>query len=204
MIRSLRTRLTYANVMSTLLVFGALGGTSYAVTQLDRNSVRSKHIRNGQVKRADLARNSVNSSKVRDGRLLALDLAAGQVPRGAQGPPGERGVQGTEGGLGFVGDRVTVQFEQAATPLADNTKQTYTVFCPDGQKAIGGALRGDATDSEFTDVVSSRPAISSTDPSAPTDGGTFTGWSATVENPTGGAPPDGNILPEIWVICVQE
>ena len=32
------------------------GGTAYAVTQIDRNSVQSKHIVNGQVKGVDLAR----------------------------------------------------------------------------------------------------------------------------------------------------
>jgi hypothetical protein len=102
----IRTRITFANVMSLTALFIALGGTSYAVTQLDKNSVRSKHIRNGQVKRADLARNAVNSSKVGNGTLLAQDLAAGQLPRGAQGvqgPQGERGSQGDQGPAGEPG-----------------------------------------------------------------------------------------------------
>jgi hypothetical protein len=192
LITSIRRLLTYANVMSTLLVFGALGGTSYAVTKLDRNSVKSSHIRNGQVKRPDLGRNSVNSSKVRDGRLLAADFAAGQVPQG------ERGIQGPSG----VIQTVTAQREIAGADLPDGTTQTYTVFCPDGQKAIMGGGRGDEDDSEGTTVGASRPLISPADTSSPTDGGTFSGWGLTVRNNPGA--PAADIRPEVWVFCAQE
>jgi hypothetical protein len=72
----IRGHLTYANVMATAAVFIALGGTSYAAVKLANNSVKSRHIANGQVKRADLARNAVDSSKVADGSLTKGDLAA--------------------------------------------------------------------------------------------------------------------------------
>src|SRR6478672_8746411 len=49
----IRRHLTYANVMATLAVFLVLGGGAYAAFHLPRNSVRSKNIVNGQVKRAD-------------------------------------------------------------------------------------------------------------------------------------------------------
>ena len=45
MMRRLRTHLSYANVMATIAVFIALGGTSYALTALPRNSVGPKQIR---------------------------------------------------------------------------------------------------------------------------------------------------------------
>jgi hypothetical protein len=51
--RSIRRRLTYSNVMVTILAFIVLGGGAYAAFHLPRNSVRSKHIKNGQVKLAD-------------------------------------------------------------------------------------------------------------------------------------------------------
>jgi hypothetical protein len=94
----LRPHLTYANVVSTLCLFIVLGGSSYAAVTLKRNSVRSKHIKNGQVKRPDVARNAIDSSKVRDGSLLGQDFAAGQLPVGAtgqQGPPGPQGPAGS-------------------------------------------------------------------------------------------------------------
>jgi hypothetical protein len=72
-----RPRLTYANVMSTIAVFLALGGTSYAVA---RNSIGS----------AQLKRNAVTSTKVRDHSLRAADLA----PSARIGQRGQRGPQG--------------------------------------------------------------------------------------------------------------
>jgi hypothetical protein len=74
----LRSSLTYANVMATLAVFLVLGGGAYAAFHLPNNSVRSKHIVNGQVKKADLAASSVVGAKVRDGSLRLKDAVVGQ------------------------------------------------------------------------------------------------------------------------------
>lgn len=79
----MRDKLTYANVMVTILAFIVLGGGAYAATHLKKNSVTSKAIRNGQVKRIDLATNAVVSSKVKDGSLLSGDFKAGQLTAGA-------------------------------------------------------------------------------------------------------------------------
>jgi Collagen triple helix repeat (20 copies) len=99
----LRNHLTYANVVSTLCLFILLGGSAVAAVRLSKNSVSSTHIKNGQVKRADLAANGVDSSKVDDGSLLSHDFAPGQVPRGEPGPQGERGPQGDQGPQGEQG-----------------------------------------------------------------------------------------------------
>jgi hypothetical protein len=78
----LRPRLTYANVAATLALVLALGGgTVYAANQLSKNSVRSKHIAKGAVKRPDLGRNAVTSPKVKDGGIKAADIAAGVIPK---------------------------------------------------------------------------------------------------------------------------
>jgi hypothetical protein len=51
MLRKLQSRLTYANVMSTIAVFGVLaGGVAFA---LERNEVKSRHIAPGEVKKSD-------------------------------------------------------------------------------------------------------------------------------------------------------
>ncbi len=75
----LRQKLTYPHVVSTLALFAALGGTAYAAVELQRDDVRSKHIKNGQVKNEDLADNSVTSPKVANGSLLEEDFAAGHL-----------------------------------------------------------------------------------------------------------------------------
>lgn len=97
MLTKLRSRLTFANVVSLIALFVALGGSSYAAVTLEKNSVRSTHIKNGQVKRVDLGRNAVNSSKVGDRSLLAQDFAAGQLPAGRQGEQGPKGDSGQPG-----------------------------------------------------------------------------------------------------------
>ncbi|MEX2464472.1 MAG: hypothetical protein WD428_01215, partial [Gaiellaceae bacterium] len=58
-----------ATVIACIALFVALGGTSVAAVTLARNSVLSKHIKNGQVKTADLGANAVNSAKVGNGSL---------------------------------------------------------------------------------------------------------------------------------------
>jgi hypothetical protein len=196
----IRGRLTFGNVMSVIALFIALGGTGYAAVALPKNSVGTSQIKKNGVGGPEIRKNAVRSGEVKNGALRAGDFAAGQLPAGPQGLQGLQGVQGVQGQRGTFGD-ITTQFEQAAAPLADNTSASYDVHCPDGQRALAGGARGDATDSEFTNVTSSRPIISTTSPGAPVDGGTFTGWRATVLNPTGGAPPGGDILPQVWVIC---
>lgn len=99
----MRMHLTYANVMATIAVFIALGGSSYAAVTLSQNSVRSKHIKNGQVKRGDLGRSAVDSTKVKDGALLRRDFRAGQIPAGPQGPQGPQGDTGRQGEAGLQG-----------------------------------------------------------------------------------------------------
>ena len=53
--RALTRRLTYANVMATLALFVALGGSAYAATRLKKNSVGTRQLKNGAVTEAKLA-----------------------------------------------------------------------------------------------------------------------------------------------------
>jgi hypothetical protein len=82
--RRIRSRLTYANVMATIAVFLVLGGGAYAAFHLPKNSVRSKNIKNGQVRQSDLAQAAVSSSKLDlvrfDQRSTEVDVT-GSVPQ---------------------------------------------------------------------------------------------------------------------------
>ena len=60
-----RTRLSFANVISAVALFVALGGGAYAAFTLPKNSVSSKNIVNGQVKRRDLASGSVRADALK-------------------------------------------------------------------------------------------------------------------------------------------
>jgi hypothetical protein len=92
----LRPRLSYANVVATLALFLALGGTGYAVSQLPANSVGSKQIRRGAVGPSELRSAAVSSRSLHDRtvRLRDLSLGARSALRGAIGPQGAAGPPG--------------------------------------------------------------------------------------------------------------
>lgn len=62
---------SYSNVVATLALFIALGGTAFAVSN---NSVKSKHIVNGEVKSADVKAEGLKGSDVEDGSLTVDDI----------------------------------------------------------------------------------------------------------------------------------
>src|SRR5947207_13614898 len=84
-LRRFRPRLTFANVISVIALFVALGGGAYAAFHLPRNSVRSRNIVNGQVKSADVKDNSLTGADINESKLA--DLASGYVTVNVGTPP---------------------------------------------------------------------------------------------------------------------
>ena len=115
----MRTFLSYVrrHHVALLALFFALGGTSYAVAKLPRNSVGTKQLK----------RNAVISSKVKDRSLLARDFRKGQLPagpqgpRGVQGPQGPQGIQGVPGPKGEKGDP-TYKRTVVVSPVGTDTE----------------------------------------------------------------------------------
>src|SRR3954468_24969133 len=56
------------------------GGSAVAASVLPKNSVGTKQIRGGQVKRSDLGKGAVTSAKVKNGSLRAVDFGPGVLP----------------------------------------------------------------------------------------------------------------------------
>lgn len=108
--RELRDQLSYANVMSSLAVFLALGGTSYALT-LPRDSVGPSQLKSDSVGRSEIRRGAVRSGEIRDRSLRTRDIssAARRGLRGQQGPPGPTFFQSvtSSGGRG-IGNAVSL------------------------------------------------------------------------------------------------
>lgn len=77
----MRRHLTFANVMSVIALFCALGGGAYAAVTLPKNSVGSKQIKKAAVTNAKLAKNAVTGAKVKDGSLTASDINISTLPK---------------------------------------------------------------------------------------------------------------------------
>lgn len=67
MLRKIRSRLTYSNVVASMALFIALGGVSYAAVTLPKNSVGSSQVK----------KNAITGSKVKK----AVVHAASHPPR---------------------------------------------------------------------------------------------------------------------------
>ena len=110
MLAWVRGRLSYANVMSTIGVFVALGGTSYAVTQLPRDSVGASQIK----------RNAVRSPEIQNGSLRLGDFGA-STRNALRGQTGETGPPGAAAAKFFAA--VTAA---GATPRGTATSASHT------------------------------------------------------------------------------
>jgi len=101
-----------ATAIAVVALMVALGGTTYAVNALPRNSVGTEQLRKNAVGNAQLRKNSVTSAKVKNRSLLAVDFKPGQLnrlvptsigPTGPQGTSGADGATGATGGTGATG-----------------------------------------------------------------------------------------------------
>lgn len=86
--RKLRDRLTYANVMVTLLAFVVLGGVAYAATELPANSVGTAQLKAGAVTKGKIAKATREALRGQTGPQGSQGPIGPQGPSGEQGPPG--------------------------------------------------------------------------------------------------------------------
>lgn len=75
----MKRHLSFANVVSVVALFIALGGGAYAVQVAKKNSVNSKSIRNNSIRSVDVGKGQIRSSDIRDGQVGAADIGDGQV-----------------------------------------------------------------------------------------------------------------------------
>ena len=168
-----------AMLVALLAVFIALGGTSYSAITVSRNSVRSKHIVNGQVKRPDISRSAVTSRKVKDSSLLAKDFEPGQLPTAPPGPAGPAGPSGPSGPSG-LSDAYTISAtpfsapdepeSASATALLRLPAGVYALFARARAGNLGiesarfpcsmtGGIPAVALDSEYVDIPADGSAV---------------------------------------------
>ncbi len=128
-----RSHLTYANVMATIAVFIALGGTSYAALQITSRNVPKDALTGADIKNltgADVRNNTLTGADVRN--LTMADFAAQERPGlagvpGPPGPPGPPGVAGKDATpADFAGEPTS---SVAAAPAGGGQCAAVAQFC---------------------------------------------------------------------------
>jgi hypothetical protein len=151
--RGLRSRLTYANVMATIAVFVALGGSSYAAMKLPNDSVGTNQLKESSVSTAKLKGSAITSPKIAkeavNGSKIKLS-SLGTVPSATLATTANEAK--TLGGMSSL--QILSQAHSEATTLTDQAKAASAVDskrareeaieaseleCPAGTTASGGA-----------------------------------------------------------------
>jgi hypothetical protein len=110
-----RPRLTYANVVATLALVLAIGGTSYAAV-----TISGKNIKNRSVAGKKLKKNTVTGTEVNESKL-------GQVPTAKQAD------NATQAANAATADTAAGSTTSAnASKLGGATPESYRVTCPGG------------------------------------------------------------------------
>jgi hypothetical protein len=91
MLRRLANRLTYANVVATLALFIALGGSSYAAIKLPKNSIGTNQIKTGAVHTGEIRDRTIRLQDISTSARTSLRGLTG--PQGPQGPAGAAAVR---------------------------------------------------------------------------------------------------------------
>lgn len=124
MLSKLRPRLTYANVISSIALFVAVGGgTAFAFAAA--NSVVSTSIKNGEVKTPDLGANAVTSPKVAPNSITGADV--------------------NENSLGIVPSSLFLAFhpypavgDETSVPAGETGAAVASCLDPDNEVAVAG------------------------------------------------------------------
>jgi hypothetical protein len=206
MMKRMKGRLTFANVMSVIAVFLALGGTAFAV-QLGKNTVGSKQLKKNAVTEAKVKADAITGAKVKadaitgakvlDGSLTGADLAAASIDQ-SKLAPGASGIASIPNGSIGAAKLGTVDTHIASTPLPDNgVLQRAVASCASGEKLISGGVNLESAGSDIA-IQASRP--SNADSSTPAEGEPFTSWETSAINKAG---ETGATTLFAWAVCIR-
>lgn len=174
-----RSKLTYANVISTICLFLVLGGgAAFAATQLPKNSVGSKQIKKEAVTPA---------------KLSSAAKATFTGPKGATGATGSQGPKGDKGDKGDKGER-GLQGEAGSAVAYAHVAADGTLDTAHSKNITATNLSGVTGDYCITPSVPVTSAIAST-PHVGGDGGVVV-QANIIAN---GDDPTGSCTSPVWV-----
>lgn len=87
-VEALRRKLDYANVMATLALFVALGGSAYAATRLPKDSVGAKQLQKNAVTTAKVKNGAITGQKIKLSTLGTVPSASSAATAGSAGTAG--------------------------------------------------------------------------------------------------------------------
>ena len=174
----IRSHLSFANVISVIALFVALGGASYAAVTLPKNSVGAKQIKKNAVERAKIKSNAVDSSKVKNGSLTGSDIKLSSLGAVPSATNATNATNATHAASSAALDRAIIRTASGSTagppasatascdagfrPLSGgaNVTDPVTAFIIDTYPELGGwtaRVGSDGTASSFTVYVICAP-----------------------------------------------
>jgi Collagen triple helix repeat (20 copies) len=129
----MRKHLTYANVVATLALFSALGGSAYAAVR-----ITGANVVDDSLSGADVHDSSLTGADIRDGSLRVRDFKRGAVSATSLGRPGVPGTPGQAGPQGSTGPRGPAGAQgPAGSQGPSGTARAYAFVNTDGSLAPG-------------------------------------------------------------------
>ena len=152
--RKLRSLLTYSNVMATIAVFIALGGTSYAVAT---NSIGSRQIKNNSIRSGDIRDNSLIGTDVRDNSLTGKDIAESSLGKVGSAANADKATNATSAGnAGSLGGTPAAGYQRFGSTLPSGQSESGDYGIRAANSGTTGFL--DTTITFATPLASAIPA----------------------------------------------
>ena len=163
MLDSIRKHLSYANVMATMAVFIALGGSAFAAATISGGDVEDGSLSGDDVKNNSLTSEDVKLLKIGDFK----DSERAKL-RGPVGPRGAKGTKGNTGAKGAAGPSALQVHYRRTAPHAEETLftvagMTVTAECTSGDDFVTLRAKTDTANSILgVGPVSGNPYMSPT------------------------------------------
>ena len=181
----MRIKISYANVMSTVAVFFALGGGAvYAAQSIGSSDIRadaihSQHLATNAVASAAIASNAVRGSEIKRNAIKSSDIKRGAI-KSSDIKPGAITDTAIKGSLPI---ETTVRTEEFA--VAPETSLVVNLECAADETPVGGGYRI-KTGAAQTELTQSAPNVANNETVwqleiGPSAGGTYTGFVSCME-----------------------
>jgi hypothetical protein len=114
----IRSHMSFANLVSLMALFIALGGTTYAAVALPKNSVGAKQIKKNGVGASEIKKNAVRAAEIKSSAVGASEIKSNAV---ASGDIADNGVGGADLADSSVGSGEVTDDSLSAADIAGSS-----------------------------------------------------------------------------------